>query len=92
MADDQFAPLMLRREVHDQRRHHAVELLAVAMRQEESPLLVQQELVEVRSDLGIAQAEFLRRGGPDRDPKALDPDGDGFACSWDPRPFQAARQ
>ncbi|MFC7703824.1 hypothetical protein ACFQXB_06420 [Plastorhodobacter daqingensis] len=37
-----------------------------------------------------AQLEFLRRGGPDRDPGNLDPDGDGFACWWDPRPFRAA--
>ncbi|MFD2173541.1 hypothetical protein [Rhodobacter lacus] len=40
----------------------------------------------------LAQMEFLRRGGPERDPGNLDPDGDGFACGWDPRPFQAARQ
>lgn len=42
----------------------------------------------VNSDL--AQEEFLRRGGPERDPLNLDPDGDGFACWWDPRPFRAA--
>ncbi len=40
----------------------------------------------------LAQMEFLRRGGPERDPGNLDPDGDGFACGWDPRPFQTARQ
>ena len=32
------------------------------------------------------------RGGPERDRKGLDPDGDGFACAWDPRPFRAALQ
>ncbi len=37
-----------------------------------------------------AQEEFLRRGGPERDPLNLDPDGDGFACGWDPEPFRAA--
>lgn len=37
-----------------------------------------------------AQMEFLERGGPRRDRLALDPDGDGFACGWDPRPFRAA--
>lgn len=42
----------------------------------------------VNSDL--AQEEFLRRGGPERDPQNLDPDGDGFACWWDPAPFRAA--
>ena len=38
-----------------------------------------------------AQQAFLAAGGPQRDPKALDPDGDGFACAWDPRPFRAAK-
>lgn len=40
----------------------------------------------------IAQQAFLEAGGPDRDRKGLDPDGDGFACSWDPRPFRTALQ
>ena len=39
----------------------------------------------------LAQTAFLTSGGPQKDSKNLDPDGDGFACSWDPRPFQAAR-
>jgi hypothetical protein len=38
-----------------------------------------------------AQEEFLRRGGPERDSKGLDPDGDGYACYWDPEPFRTAR-
>lgn len=38
-----------------------------------------------------AQEAFLKRGGPNRDPLNLDPDGDGFACTWDPTPFQAVR-
>lgn len=38
-----------------------------------------------------AQEEFLAQGGPERDRKGLDPDGDGFACFWDPSPFRAAR-
>ena len=38
-----------------------------------------------------AQEAFLRSGGPRRDPRNLDPDGDGYACSWDPTPFQAVR-
>lgn len=39
-----------------------------------------------------AQIAFLDGGGPQRDRLGLDPDGDGFACSWDPAPFrQAAR-
>jgi hypothetical protein len=39
-----------------------------------------------------AQEEFLAKGGPDRDRMGVDPDGDGFACSWDPRPFRTALQ
>ena len=38
-----------------------------------------------------AQIEFLSRGGPSRDRKGLDPDGDGYACSWDPSPFRNVR-
>ena len=37
-----------------------------------------------------AQIEFLRRGGPERDRLGLDPDGDGYACDWDPAPFRQA--
>ncbi len=37
-----------------------------------------------------AQAAFLERGGPERDRLGLDPDGDGFACGWDPAPFRRA--
>ncbi len=38
-----------------------------------------------------AQEDFLDSGGPERDRKGLDPDGDGFACSWSPAPFRAVR-
>ena len=37
-----------------------------------------------------AQRDFLSRGGPERDPRGIDPDGDGFACGWDPAPFRLA--
>ena len=37
-----------------------------------------------------AQRDFLARGGPERDPRGIDPDGDGFACNWDPAPYLAA--
>lgn len=37
-----------------------------------------------------AQRDFLARGGPNRDPRGIDPDGDGFACGWDPAPFRLA--
>lgn len=39
----------------------------------------------------LAQEDFLALGGPEKDRKGMDPDGDGFACSWDPAPFRAAR-
>lgn len=35
-----------------------------------------------------AQRDFLARGGPQRDRRGLDPDGDGFACGWDPVPYR----
>lgn len=38
-----------------------------------------------------AQQAFLDAGGPERDRFGIDPDGDGFACYWDPRPFRVAR-
>lgn len=38
----------------------------------------------------LAQQAFLEMGGPDRDRKALDPDGDGYACGWDPAPYRRA--
>lgn len=38
-----------------------------------------------------AQEAFLKSGGPKTDRRGLDPDGDGFACYWDPTPFRAAR-
>ena len=35
-----------------------------------------------------AQMVFLANGGPARDRKGLDPDGDGYACNWNPAPFR----
>ena len=37
-----------------------------------------------------AQTAFLSKGGPEKDRQGLDPDGDGYACSWDPAPFRQA--
>lgn len=37
-----------------------------------------------------AQEDFLSRGGPKKDRLGLDPDGDGYACGWNPAPFQNA--
>ncbi len=36
----------------------------------------------------LAQEAFLSAGGPERDRLRLDPDGDGFACGWDPAPYR----
>ena len=38
----------------------------------------------------LAQIAFLESGGPQRDRRGLDPDGDGFACDWDPARFRNA--
>lgn len=35
-----------------------------------------------------AQIAFLASGGPQSDPRGMDPDGDGFVCGWDPRPLR----
>lgn len=37
-----------------------------------------------------AQQQFLAAGGPVKDRSGMDPDGDGFACAWDPAPFRNA--
>ena len=37
-----------------------------------------------------AQIDFLAKGGPKRDRMGLDPDGDGYACAWNPAPFRRA--
>ncbi|MEM6482786.1 MAG: hypothetical protein AAF681_13135 [Pseudomonadota bacterium] len=42
------------------------------------------------SSSDLAQSDFLAQGGPRRDRLGLDPDGDGFACAWNPQPFRAA--
>ncbi|CUH61251.1 hypothetical protein [Thalassobacter stenotrophicus] len=36
----------------------------------------------------VAQEQFLAAGGPSRDRLGLDPDGDGYACDWDPATFR----
>ena len=35
-----------------------------------------------------AQRYFLANGGPELDPLKLDPDGDGYACFWNPESFR----
>ncbi len=37
-----------------------------------------------------AQQDFLAQGGPNRDKMGLDPDGDGYACNWNPAPYRNA--
>lgn len=38
-----------------------------------------------------AQTAFLNSGGPGTDRLGLDPDGDGYACGWNPAPYQNPR-
>ena len=40
------------------------------------------------ADPDDAQRAFLAAGGPQTDQYGLDPDGDGFACAWDPTPYR----
>lgn len=42
-------------------------------------------------DPARAQTAFLAAGGPVIDPKGMDPDGDGFVCGWDPRPYRQSQ-
>ena len=42
-------------------------------------------------DADAAQRAFLTGGGPEADRYGIDPDGDGFACKWDPAPYRALR-
>lgn len=41
-----------------------------------------------RNDPDGAQRAFLKAGGPEDDRNRLDPDGDGFACNWDPNVYR----
>ncbi|MEM6619940.1 MAG: hypothetical protein AAF631_11655 [Pseudomonadota bacterium] len=43
---------------------------------------------QYRGDPDKAQRAFLAAGGPERDRKRLDPDGDGFACDWNPDTYR----
>jgi hypothetical protein len=38
----------------------------------------------------LAQEAFLAAGGPASDRLGMDPDGDGYACGWDPERFRRA--
>lgn len=42
-----------------------------------------------RSD-DLAQLDFLEAGGPEKDRHGIDPDGDGYACNWDPGLYRRA--
>jgi len=41
-----------------------------------------------RNSPDAAQLEFLKSGGPAKDRKRLDGDGDGYACGWSPDKFR----
>ena len=36
-----------------------------------------------------AQSDFLTLGGPQKDRRGLDPDGDGYACDWSPAIYRS---
>lgn len=39
-------------------------------------------------DADTAQMTFLQQGGPQQDPLGIDPDGDGYACGWNPASYR----
>lgn len=45
-----------------------------------------------RTDPDAAQREFLKSGGPEKDRKRLDGDGDGYACGWNPDTYRSLLQ
>lgn len=45
-----------------------------------------------RNDPDGAQRAFLEAGGPQKDRRNLDSDGDGFACSWNPNAYRSLLQ
>lgn len=49
----------------------------------------EQNCASYQSD-DLAQQAFLAAGGPERDRQALDPDGDGYACNWNPGLYRNA--
>ena len=40
------------------------------------------------SSVELAQDAFLKAGGPQKDKLGVDPDGDGYACGWNPAKFR----
>lgn len=50
------------------------------------------ERCETFIDSEAAQQAFLDAGGPEEDELNLDPDGDGFACSWNPEKYRIVLQ
>jgi hypothetical protein len=52
----------------------------------------QSQCGKYRNNADEAQRVFLSAGGPDRDRRGLDNDGDGFACDWNPDQYRALLQ
>lgn len=48
----------------------------------------QNNCTRYRKDQDEAQRVFLQNGGPEKDRRQLDPDGDGFACDWNPDTYR----
>ncbi len=40
------------------------------------------------SSAEVAQDQFLKNGGPEKDRLGIDPDGDGYACGWNPATYR----
>ncbi|MBP7001387.1 hypothetical protein [Amaricoccus sp.] len=77
---------------------HADSSVNVTLYAQQSTNQVGQRMYQRRPGIGggcggypsadAAQRAFLAAGGPNADPRGLDPDGDGFACSFDPEPYR----
>src|SRR5690606_16083252 len=60
VPDDQASSPELIRQDDDQARHHAIQFFAVAMRKEESPLLIDQQLVQLGLQLFRGKSKLFR--------------------------------
>ena len=59
VPDHQLSAFMRGRQGHDQRGHHRIEPLPVAVRQEEASLLVEQQLVQVGGEPALIEPQAL---------------------------------
>ena len=59
VPDHELSAFVRGRQGHDQRGHHRVQPLPVTVRQEEAPILVEQQLVQVGGELALLESQAL---------------------------------